>query len=71
MRRPARTLTQGIRIERMKSTETHRVAIVGAGFAGSLTAAQILRQATGPLEVGLRARRPACGVGKPSAPSLP
>ncbi|HXL15078.1 MAG TPA: FAD/NAD(P)-binding protein, partial [Methylomirabilota bacterium] len=55
----------------MKSTETHRVAIVGAGFAGSLTAAQILRRATGPLEVVLIERRPPFGVGKAFATSLP
>jgi len=33
----------------MKSTETLRVGIVGAGFSGCLTAAQILRQATTPI----------------------
>jgi uncharacterized NAD(P)/FAD-binding protein YdhS len=55
----------------MASTEAPRVAIVGAGFAGSATAAQLLRQATGPLDITLLERRFPIGSGRAFATTLP
>ena len=47
------------------------MAIVGAGFAGSLTATQLLRQATDPLEILLVERRVPFGPGRAFANTLP
>jgi uncharacterized NAD(P)/FAD-binding protein YdhS len=55
----------------MGSTETPRVAIVGGGFAGSLTAAHLLRNATKPIDICLIERRPPFGAGKAFQTSLP
>jgi uncharacterized NAD(P)/FAD-binding protein YdhS len=55
----------------MGPTETPRVAIVGGGFAGSLTAAHLLRNATKPFDVILIERRPPFGAGRAFQTSLP
>jgi uncharacterized NAD(P)/FAD-binding protein YdhS len=55
----------------MGPTETPRVAVVGAGFAGSLTAAQLLRNATKPFDIALIERRPPFGAGVAFKTSLP
>src|SRR6267143_967779 len=55
----------------MGPTETPRVAIIGAGFAGSLTAAQLLRNAGKPFEVCLIERRPPFGPGTAFQNTLP
>jgi uncharacterized NAD(P)/FAD-binding protein YdhS len=55
----------------MASTQVARVAIVGAGFAGSITAAQLLRQARGSLDVLLIERRFPVGSGRAFANTLP
>ena len=55
----------------MKPPETPRVDIVGAGFAGSLTAAHLLRNATRPFDVCLIERRPPFGAGTAFKTSLP
>src|SRR5438874_13722321 len=47
----------------MNQHETPRVAIVGAGFTGSLTAAHRLRDAARPFEVCLIERHPPFGPG--------
>src|SRR2546428_4849254 len=56
---------------RMGPTETPRVAVVGAGFAGSLTAAHLLRSATKPFDISLIERRPPFGAGVAFKTSLP
>ncbi|HMI32355.1 MAG TPA: FAD/NAD(P)-binding protein [Candidatus Limnocylindrales bacterium] len=55
----------------MGPTETPRVAVVGAGFAGSLTAAHLLRNATKPFDISLIERRPPFGAGVAFKTSLP
>ncbi len=42
----------------------HNVAIIGGGFAGAVTAAQLLRRAAGPISIALieRGDVPGCGV---------
>ena len=55
----------------MKPKTTPPVAIVGAGFAGSLTAAHLLRNASEPLDVCLIERRPPFGVGTAFHTPLP
>jgi len=55
----------------MKPHETSRVAIVGAGFTGSLTAAHLLRNAARPFEVCLIERHPPFGPGTAFKAPLP
>jgi uncharacterized NAD(P)/FAD-binding protein YdhS len=55
----------------MESTEVELVTIVGGGLSGCLAAAQLLRQATRPLEIVLIERRFPFGSGRAFATSLP
>src|SRR3989442_1286052 len=55
----------------MGPTETPRVAIIGGGFAGSLTAAQLLRNAGKAFDVCLIERRPPFGPGTAFQNTLP
>jgi uncharacterized NAD(P)/FAD-binding protein YdhS len=55
----------------MGLTETPRLAVIGAGFTGSLTATQVLRNATQPFDLLLLERRPPFGSGTAFATSLP
>jgi len=55
----------------MNPHETPRVAIVGAGFTGSLTAAHLLRNAARPFEVCLIERHPPFGPGTAFKAPLP